>query len=37
MDDKVAFYNGSESDNSYNDDENYDVNIEAVVPRHSSK
>ena len=37
LDDKGAFYNGSESDNSENDDENYTENIEAVVRICSSK
>ena len=31
LDDKGAFYNGSESDDSDNDDETYNENIEAVV------
>ena len=31
IDDKGAFYNGSESDNDDNDDENYNGNMEAVV------
>ena len=35
--DKAAFYNGSESDDSDNNDENYNENIEAVVHRCSSK
>ena len=37
IDDKGAFYNGSESDDSDNDDENYNENIEPVVRRCSSK
>ena len=38
LDDKDAFYNGSESDDhSDNDDENYNENIEPVVRRCSSK
>ena len=37
LDNKSAFYNGSESDDSDNDDENYNENIEAVVCRCSSK
>ena len=37
LDDKGAFYDGSESDDSENDDENYTENIEAVVRRCSSK
>ena len=37
IDDKGAFYDGSESDDSDNDDENYNENIEAVVRRCSSK
>ena len=37
LDDKGAFYDGSESDDSENDDENYTQNIEAVVRRCSSK
>ena len=37
LDDKGAFYNGSESDNSENDDENFTENIEAVVRICSSK
>ena len=35
--DKVAFYNGSKSDDSENDDENCTENIGAVVRRWSSK
>ena len=31
IDDKGAFYNGSESDNDDNDDENYNGNMEAVA------
>ena len=31
LDDKLAFYDGSESDDSEIDDENYNENIEAVV------
>ena len=31
LDDKAAFYNDSEGDDSDNDDENYNENIEAVV------
>ena len=37
LDDKGAFYNGSESDDGDNDDENYTENMEAVVHRCSSK
>ena len=37
LDDTGAFYDGSESDNSENDDENYIENMEAVVHRCSSK
>ena len=37
LDDKGAFYNGSESDDSKNDEETYNENIEAVVRRCSSK
>ena len=37
LDNKSAFYNGSESDDSDNDDENYNENIEAVVYSCSSK
>ena len=37
LDDKVAFYNDSESDDGDNDDENYNKNMEAVVCRCSSK
>ena len=37
LDDKGAFYNGSESDDGDNDDENYNENMEAVVRRCSSK
>ena len=36
LDDKGAFYDGSESDDSEND-ENYNEKIEAVVRRCSSK
>ena len=36
FDDKSEFYNGSKSDDSYND-ENYNENIEAVVHECSSK
>ena len=36
-DDKGAFYNGSESDEGDNDDENYNENMEAVICRCSSK
>ena len=35
--DKGKFYNGSENDDSDNDDENYNENIEAVICRCSSK
>ena len=35
LDDKGAFYNGSESDDG--DDDNYNENVEAVVCRCSSK
>ena len=37
LDDKSAFSDGSESDDSDNDDENYNENIEAFVRRCSSK
>ena len=37
LDYKGAFYNGSESDDSDNDDENYNKNMETVVCRCSSK
>ena len=37
LDDKGAFYNGSENDDGDNDDENYNENMEAVVRRCSSK
>ena len=37
LDDKDAFYNGNESDDGDNDDENYNENMEAVVRRCSSK
>ena len=37
LDNKSAFYNGSESDDSNNDEEDYNENIEAVVRRCSSK
>ena len=37
LDNKGAFYNGIESVDSDNDDENYNENIEAVVRRCSSK
>ena len=37
LDDKSAFPDGSESDDSDNDDENYNENIEAVGHRCSSK
>ena len=37
LDDKDRFYNGIESDDSDNDDENCNENIEAVVCRCSSK
>ena len=37
LDDKGAFCDGSESDDSENGDENYNENIEAVVHRCSSK
>ena len=37
LDDKSAFYNGSESDDSDNDDENLKGNTEAFVRRCSSK
>ena len=36
-DDKAAFYNGSESNDSDNDDGNYNENIEAVVRGYSLK
>ena len=35
--DKGAFYNGNESDDGDNDDENCNKNLEAVVSRCSSK
>ena len=34
---KGAFYNGGDSDDSDNDDENFNENIEAFVYRRSSK
>ena len=37
LDNKGAFYNGSENDDGDNDDENYNENMEAVVGRCSSK
>ena len=37
LDNKGVFYNGIESDDSDNDDDNYNENIEAVVRRCSSK
>ena len=37
LDDKAAFYSGIESDDSGNEDENYNENIGAVVRRCSSK
>ena len=37
LDNKSAFYNGSESDDSDNDAKNYSENIEAVVYSCSSK
>ena len=37
LDDKSAFYSGSESDDGDNDDENYNENMETVVRRCSSK
>ena len=37
LDDKRAFYDVSESDDSDNDDENYNENIGAVARRCSSK
>ena len=37
LDDKGAFYNGIESDDTDNDDENYNENVGAVVCRCSSK
>ena len=37
LDDKGAFYDGSESDDRENDDENYTENIEAVIRRCSPK
>ena len=36
LDDKGAFYNGSESDDGDNDDENYNENMEVVIRRCSS-
>ena len=36
-DNKGVFYNGIESDDSDNNDDNYNENIEAVVRRCSSK
>ena len=37
LEEKSAFSNGSESDDSDNDDENYNENTEAVVRKCSSK
>ena len=37
LDDKGAFHNGSESDDSENHEENYNENIGPVVRRCSSK
>ena len=37
LDDKSAFHNGSEREDSENHEENYHENIEAVVRRCSSK
>ena len=37
LDNKSAFYNGSESDDSNNDEEDYNENIGALVRRCSSK
>ena len=37
LDDKSVFYNGSKSDDSENDDENYTENIEGVVHRCPSE
>ena len=37
LENKSAFYNGNESDDSDNDDESYNENIEAVIRRCSSK
>ena len=37
LDDKGAFYNGRESDDGDNDDENYNENMEVVVRRCSLK
>ena len=37
LDGKGAFYNGSESDDNENDEENYNENIGVVVCRCSSK
>ena len=37
LDDEGAFYNGIESGDGDNDDENYNENMEAVVRRCSSK
>ena len=37
LDDKGAFYNGSQSNDGDNDDENYNENMEAVVRGCSSK
>ena len=37
LDNKGAFYNGSQSDHGDNDDENYNENMEAVVRKCSSK
>ena len=37
LENKSAFYNGTESDDSDNDDESYNENIEAVIRRCSSK
>ena len=37
LDNKGAFYNTNESDDSDNDDENYNENMEAVIRRCPSK
>ena len=37
LENKSAFYNGTESNDSDNDDESYNENIEAVIRRCSSK
>ena len=37
LDDKDAFYSGSEDDDGDNNDENYNKNIEAIILRCSSR